>query len=396
MSIKMTAWLLWALSIHQISNEFFLRRTELAIDIRWNFKNLATQSILCNFARVTPPKYQIRSKQCVHCIKFIFDSISNLMIYRDEFIICFVSGGWVRNCVFLSFFRSTCFFFVCVYFFIFSYFCWSLSLFYSVCHHRTPNICCVCVLKQRTRTTFIINKLQKIMMMWIFASRSATDRNSQPSTIKTVLFVSLIGYYFMFVYMAEITKYFQFYNVKKCEWIFFLLFVFDDRNISCDKCIFGIGKRRWKKKQRQAKTHQTGKWKRRTKNPSTQSSIETAGQLDFAIIQNIRGGKCTCLQTVRYSHLLVQHISFFPWVLEMLQFLLFLSLSLTRSVWSGIDGSFDPLPLPLLFSFIHFIRSHYVHWRQVIHAVFPTNIVKYMANNTKKLSKTSHQAHICP
>lgn len=36
-------------------------------------------------------KYQIHSKQYAHSIKFIFDSISNLMIYRDEFIICFVS-----------------------------------------------------------------------------------------------------------------------------------------------------------------------------------------------------------------------------------------------------------------------------------------------------------------
>lgn len=235
------------------------------------------------------------------------------------------------------------------------------------------------------------------MMMWIFASRSANDRNSQPSTIKTVLFVSLIGYYFMFVYMAEITKYFQFYNVKKCEWIFFcssflMTEIFHVIN-AFSVLVIGVEK----KQQRQAKTHQTGKWKRRTKNPSTQSSIETAGQLDFAIIQNIRGGKCTCLQTVRYSHLLVQHISFFFFLSLRNATIFAVSLSLAHSL--GMIRNW------------RFIRSVAVAVAVFFHSFYSFSLCALAPGNSccfsnkhskihgeqhKEMSKTSHQAHICP
>lgn len=210
---------------------------------------------------------------------------------------------------------------------------------------------------------------------------------------KIRIFVSLIGYYFMFVW-RKLQNISNFTMSKNASFSLFLTTqIFHVINAFS---VLANGKTDDKmiKRRKKRRTH---KWKRRI-NKSERIHIVTKLHprplLDFAIYQNIRGGKCACLWSVFtfagtahiYTWFLnLRNATFFMFLL-LYMYVVFVLLNFSLLIWSKIDGVFDLLLFVHWFSFILFVLIMW-HWRQVIHAVFRTNIVKYMVNNTKKCRK---------
>lgn len=207
------------------------------------------------------------------------------------------------------------------------------------------------------------------MMMWRYIysrPRSPNDRNwkQNPTNLfrlkkKIRIFVSLIGYYFMFVW-RKLQNISNFTMSKNASFSLFLTTqIFHVINA------FSVlaNAQNWRQNDKEKKKNAHTSEREESTNLSAHTKFHPRPLLDFAIYQNIRGGKCACLWSVFtfagtariYTWFLnLRNATFFMFLL-LYMYVVFVLLNFSLLIWSKIDGAFDLLLFVHWFSFILFV-----------------------------------------